>query len=435
MTAPAPIADETEWVRPRPGRDGLRRDALLALVLFLGAFGSTMLSRTAGLHEDAPPLWAAITWAAAISLPLAARRIAPELVAIVLTAVFVTGATLQANDLLFSNIALFMAIYAVGAWGRRRLLGQVLRGVIVVGMLAWLLWDVVVSSNIPDRLPDLSREASGFISPFVAYALINVLTNLLFFGGAWYFGDSAYRSARSRAALEQRTAELAAERERTRAQAVAIERLRIARELHDVVAHHVSVIGVQAGAARRILGRDPDAAAASLEAIEASAREAIGELHSLLGTLRQGTDTGPIPTPDAPARGFEDLADLVQATDASGIRATLTVIGEPREARGLVGITAYRIAQEALTNVRKHAGAAATVDVRVRWDDERVEVEVADTGAGRSAATGRGGLGHAGMRERAAAVGGTLEVGPRHRGGYLVRATIPLRRATAEVPA
>ena len=90
-----------------------------------------------------------------------------------------------------------------------------------------------------------------------------MLTNLLYFGGAWYFGDSAYRSARSRAELEQRTAELAAERERTRAQAVAIERLRIARELHDVVAHHVSVIGVQAGAARRVIAKDPDAADAT----------------------------------------------------------------------------------------------------------------------------------------------------------------------------
>ena len=137
-----------------------------------------------------------------------------------------------------------------------------------------------------------------------------MLTNLLYFGGAWYFGDSAYRSARSRAELEQRTAELAAERERTRAQAVAIERLRIARELHDVVAHHVSVIGVQAGAARRVIAKDPDAAVASLSAIESSAREAVDELHGLLGTLRG--DTGPVdvagrrhpPSPPSRARAL-----------------------------------------------------------------------------------------------------------------------------------
>src|SRR5690349_19998004 len=115
----------------------------------------------------------------------------------------------------------------------------------------------------------MSREG-GLVSPYVAYALISVVTNLLYFGGAWYFGDNAYRSARERAALEQRTEDLAAERERTREHAVAIERLRIARELHDVVAHHVSVIGVQEVMARRVLARDLEAARTSLTAIEHS---------------------------------------------------------------------------------------------------------------------------------------------------------------------
>ncbi|WP_395245133.1 sensor histidine kinase [Agromyces sp. MMS24-K17] len=464
MTSAPPVLDGVEWVRPRPGRAGLRNDAVLAVVLFAASVASAWLYRASGWAEGVP-FWATLVWAAAMTLPLAARRLQPELVAIVLTAAFVVGALTQSGDLLFSNIDLFIAIYSIGAWGRNRLIAQVVRGVIVVGMLGWLFWDVIVSSNMPDHLPDLSREVDGLVSPYVAYALINILTNLLFFGGAWFFGDNAYRSARSRAALEQRTVELAAERERTRAQAVAIERLRIARELHDVVAHHVSVIGVQAGAARRVLARDPEAATASLVAIEDSAREAIAELHGLLGTLRQGSDafdgtdaprstdapsdadapanagTGPAagadPRPsDAPARGFADLAALADATTASGIPTTFTVVGEPREASTLVGLTSYRIAQEALTNVRKHAGAAATAELRVRWDDASVEVEVTDTGAGRAAATGRGGLGQAGMRERVAVVGGTLEFGPRHRGGYLVRATLPLRRlAEASVAA
>ena len=187
-----------------------------------------------------------------MNLPLAARRRWPEIVALVASVAFVVGAMAEVGEALFSNIALFIAIYTVGAWGRNRLRANIVRGVIVVGMFAWLFWGLVVGSMTPDQLPEMSRE--GVISPYLAFGLINVLTNLLYFGGAWYFGDSAYRSARSRAELEQRTAELAAERERTRAQAVAIERLRIARELHDVAAHHVSVIGVQAAAARRVLG-------------------------------------------------------------------------------------------------------------------------------------------------------------------------------------
>lgn len=434
------MLDGVEWVRPRPGREGLRNDAVLAVVLFAMSIGSAALYRASGWAEGVP-FWATIVWAAAMTLPLAARRLLPEVVALVLSGAFVVGALTQAGDPLFSNIDLFIAFYTVGAWGRSRLIAQVVRGAIVVGMLAWLFWDLIVSSNMPDRLPDLSRDVDGLVSPYVAYALINIVTNLLYFGGAWYFGDSAYRSARSRSALEQRTTELAAERERTRAQAVAIERMRIARELHDVVAHHVSVIGVQAGAARRVLARDPEAAAASLAAIEDSAREAIAELHGLLGTLRRGADASPgtdapadsglglePPTADAPARGFADLAALAEATTASGIRTTFTVVGEPRETSALVGLTSYRIAQEALTNVRKHAGPAATAELRLRWDDTSVEIEVTDTGAGRSAATGRGGLGQAGMRERVAVVGGALECGPRHRGGYLVRATLPLRR-------
>ncbi len=359
----------------------------------------------------------------------------------------------EVGEALFSNIALFIAIYTVGAWGRNRLRANVVRGIIVVGMFAWLFWGLIVGSVSPEQLPDLSRE--GVVSPYLALGLINVLTNLLYFGGAWYFGDSAYRSARSRAELEQRTAELAAERERTRAQAVAIERLRIARELHDVVAHHVSVIGVQAGAARRVIAKDPDAAAASLSAIESSAREAVDELHGLLGTLRG--DTGPVDVAAAasaePAvtststRGIDRIDELVAESVAAGLPTELSIIGDAHAVSPVIGLSAYRIAQEALTNVRKHAGAAATAEVRVRWSDAAVEVEVTNTGAVRGAVgapvlpppatrsagrtrTGRdaGGLGQLGMRERVAAAGGTIELGPRARGGYLVRARFPLRR-------
>src|SRR5918994_4312078 len=295
-TAAPPVVEGVEWIRPQPGRRERRNDVVLALVLAAGTAASVVLYRATGWGEDAP-WWGSVIWVAAMTLPLAARRRWPEIVALVASAAFVVGAVTEVGEALFTNICLFVAIYTVGAWGRSRRWATIVRGVIVVGMFGWLFWNLIYFSAVQDHLPDFSRE--GTVSPYLAYGLINVLTNLLYFGGAWYFGDTGYRSARSRAELEQRTAELAAERERTRAQAVAIERLRIARELHDVVAHHVSVIGVQAGAARRVLAKDPDAAAAALSSIEASARDAVEELHGLLGTLRGATDLEASDEPDS----------------------------------------------------------------------------------------------------------------------------------------
>ncbi|MFD4421722.1 sensor histidine kinase [Agromyces sp. NPDC058484] len=441
------VIDGIEWVRPRPARADYRNDLVLALVLAAATAASVVLYRITGWGADAP-WWGSVIWVAAMNLPLAARRRWPEIVALVASVAFILGGMAEVGEALFSNIALFIAIYTVGAWGRNRLRANIVRGVIVAGMFTWLFWGLIVGSIAPDQLPEMSRE--GVLSPYVAFGLINVLTNLLYFGGAWYFGDSAYRSARSRVELEQRTAELAAERERTRVQAVAIERLRIARELHDVVAHHVSVIGVQAGAARRVLAKRPDAAAAALSAIESSAREAVDELHGLLGTLR-GTDADGPPSAsldglaDEPAqtststRGLDRIDELVAESTAAGLPTTLAVVGEPGNASPVIGLSAYRIAQEALTNVRKHGGAGATADVRVRWSDAAVELEVANTGAAPSPARadadgGTAGLGQLGMRERVAAVGGTIELGPRARGGYLVRATFPLRRGEAVRP-
>jgi len=476
-----PVTPGTEWVRPRPDRRGYRNDLALALVLAVGTAASLVLYRATGWGEGTP-WWGSALWAAGMTLPLTARRRWPEAVALVVSAVFIVGGQSGVGEALFSNIALFVAIYTVGAWSRSRRIATIVRAVIVVVMFAWLFWGLIFYSAVQDHLPELSREG-GLLSPYLAYGFINVLTNLLFFGGAWYFGDNAYRSARARAELEQRTVELAAERERTRAQAVALERLRIARELHDVVAHHVSVIGVQAGAARRVLAKDPAAAAASLSTIESSAREAVAELHGLLGTLRSDGDTGPLavgdaastsittdrgtatatdtgtgtvgstsrptasgtepdePTTSGPAtststRRLDRLDELVAESAHGGLAVTLAVIGEPRPVSPVVDLSAYRIAQEALTNVRKHAGASATAEVRVRWTESTLELEITNTGtttavagtARRADASGGTGLGQLGMRERVAAAGGTLELGPRARGGYLVRASFPLRR-------
>ncbi|MCS5717307.1 sensor histidine kinase [Herbiconiux sp. CPCC 205763] len=435
-----------DWVRPRPGPAGYRRDTIVAAALVLAALGSAALSVQAADRTPAP-WWGMLIWAVAIAAPLAVRRRWPEPVALVVAAAFVIGQYASVWEVLFSNICLFLALYSVGAWGRNRMLAKVVRVVIVIGMLLWLVGALIFQALHPELAPDVSHE--GFPSQFLAIGLISIITNLLYFGAAYVFGNSAWTAARQREALEQRTHELEREREVSSRQAVTLERVRIARELHDVVAHHVSVMGVQAGAARRVLAKKEGAAETdprvveSLSVIESNAREAVDELHRMLGALRQGDD--PLTPADdasrsASTRGIAQLDELVGEARASGLPVTYSAIGEPQAVPAVVGLNVYRIAQEALTNVRKHGGPRATADVRLRYLDEVVEIEVSDSGVGgASAAPVRSpesagptmGLGHIGMRERAAAVGGEIEIGPKPRGGFLVRARLPLAPSPA----
>jgi signal transduction histidine kinase len=200
------------------------------------------------------------------------------------------------------------------------------------------------------------------------------------------------------------------------------ERRRIARELHDVVTHNVSVMVIQAGAARRVLGAAPDQAREALLAVEAGGRAAMAELRHVMGLL---SVDGEAPGQLAPQPGLDGLAALVDRVCDAGVPVRLTVVGEPRPVPPGVGLTAYRVIQEALTNTVKHAtGAAATVLVEYRADDLRVEVT--DTGGrvGQPAAAGTG-RGLVGLRERVAVYGGTLRAGLRPTGGYRVTATIP----------
>jgi signal transduction histidine kinase len=414
---------------------------VVAAALVVAALGSAAIYGHA-VDREAAPWWGTLIWAVAIAGPLAVRRRWPEPVALVVAATFVIGQYASVWEVLFSNICLFLALYSVGAWGRNRMLAKVVRIVIVVGMLLWLVGALVFQAIYPELAPDVSHE--GFPSQFLAIGLISIITNLLYFGAAYFFGNSAWTAARQREALEQRTHELEREREVSSRQAVALERVRIARELHDVVAHHVSVMGVQAGAARRVLAKNEGAAGTdprvieSLSVIESNAREAVDELHRMLGALRQGDDALP-PADDASrsasTRGIAQLDELVDEARASGLPVTFSAIGEPQAVPAVVGLNIYRIAQEALTNVRKHGGARATADVRLRYLDRVVEIEVSDSGVGGASAGpvrspesagSTTGLGHVGMRERVAAVGGEIEIGPKPRGGFLVRARLPV---------
>lgn len=290
----------------------------------------------------------------------------------------------------------------------------------------------LVSGLLRSAVPDIPNWAGAFV----------VLVPIMIAG-------NAIRRWRQRAdaTLRRMEAMEAEAREATRL-AVESERSRIARELHDVVTHNVSVMVVQAGAARKVMANSPDQATEALLAVEASGRAAMAELRQVMGLLTARTDgrgpdatdgTGPqdakLDEADlAPQPGLDQLGALVGRVRDTGVEVVLHVIGEPRPLPPGIGLAAYRTVQEALTNTVKHAvGAAARVTVD--YDPQALRLEIADTGgtAGPSAATGNG-RGLIGLRERLAVYGGQLEAGRRPTGGFRVRAVIPLVAAASAAP-
>jgi signal transduction histidine kinase len=223
---------------------------------------------------------------------------------------------------------------------------------------------------------------------------------------------------RDRAERAERTREEEARRR------VDEERMRIARELHDVVSHTIGVISVQAGVASHLLERRPDKAAESLAAIRQASDEALGELHAMLGVLRDGDGGGEAPL--SPAPGLGELDVLVAQAAGAGVDVRVSRQGRPRRLPPAVDLACYRVVQESLTNVVRHA-RASRAEITVTHADGRVTVEVTDDGrAGRNGHGTGSGQGILGMRERARALGGSLEAGPRPGGGFRVLATLPV---------
>jgi signal transduction histidine kinase len=215
------------------------------------------------------------------------------------------------------------------------------------------------------------------------------------------------------------------ERDLAARDAVAIERSRIARELHDVVAHSMSVIVVQAGGARAVLLRDPDAAERALRSIEETGRTGLAEMRRLLATEGDATESL------APQPGLQQLDELLERMRAAGLTVELVVEGEPSPLSVGMDLSAYRIVQEALTNTLKHAGDGAHARVLLRYRESTIEVEVTDDGRGPTSATEAVGRGLIGMRERVALFEGDLRAGAKPEGGFFVYARIPL---DAEIP-
>jgi signal transduction histidine kinase len=340
-------------------------------------------------------------WSVLGALPVLLRRHRPLLAVLAIAAHSIASVLLELNT---EDLAVIVLTYSAAAY-------LSLRAAVAGVSVLWLPTLALVVASGQVTSPPLS------LNP-VAYLVVNLLTALVLF----LAGRVAFNRRRYVAALEGRA--LAAEaNQRTLAdQAVADERRRIARELHDMVAHHVSVMGVLATGSRRMLHRDPDAAAEALATIEETGRTALREMRRLLTVLRADAEpAGEL----APQPGLAGVEGLVEQIREAGLPATLKVEGRPGPLDPGVALTVYRIVQEALTNALKHAGAAA-VEVRLLFGPQELIVEICDTGRGPQLGSGPIGHGLLGMRERVMLYGGTLRTGPRPGGGYRVYAKIPL---------
>jgi len=289
------------------------------------------------------------------------------------------------------GVAVLIAAYSSALYGDRRLVAAALLFVAA----AWVL-----------AFGGQARIRSGLVP-------------VLLVAPVWLAGSAMRRHQHQAEASAQRADRLEQEQEA----AVRAERARIARELHDVVTHSVSVMVMQTGAARQIMARDERRSLGLLESVETSGRSALEELRRLLGLLSDQDGHAPL----APQPSVAEIPSLIDQVRQTGQPVELHVVGEPRDVSAGIGVAAYRIVQEALTNVLKHTSGAPS-KVVVRWDDRALELEIVDQGPPQCGAPPDAPLGRglAGMRERAAMYGGTLDARPGPSGGYAVRARIPL---------
>jgi signal transduction histidine kinase len=370
-------------------------DAALAVGLGLLALADLLLSSDPSSWGGRGPLQVCL--ALGCTLPLAWRVRRPIATVAVITAagglLVAVAAPHQAPFEVF--VGSVLAAYSIGAH--------------TAGHDRWIALGTMFAVGVPFMIAaDHQGMAAG-----------DTLAPIAWLTGSWVVGV-IIRGRRLRTAeLEQLTAELARQRDLQTQAAVAVERGRIARELHDVVAHNVSMMVVQAGAAERVLeGGQPDVRAA-LGAIAGTGRETIDEMRLLLGVLRSDDGLALAPQP-----GLGDLDQLVRNVAKTGLHVDLRVEGQPAALPPGVDLSAYRIVQEALTNVIKHAGPASA-EVIVRYGADRVEVEVRDDGHPPAGSTS-GGNGLIGMRERVAMLGGELQTGVRRSGGFAVLARLPI---------
>ncbi|NEA28284.1 sensor histidine kinase [Actinomadura bangladeshensis] len=335
--------------------------------------------------------------------PLVLRRTYPRTVLAVIALVSFVQCV-AGLQLVQGNIAVLMAIYTVTAgysirWG----IAAALVGVTGAGMAAW-------------------RYPSGADDRKYTFVMLGLLVAGVYVLGLHMRTRRAYLRS-----VEERAERLERERDNEVKVAMAAERARIARELHDVVAHNVSVIVVQADGASYAIDTDVARARQALETISSTGRLALAEMRRLLGVLREDDDAGAF----APQPGVAELDDLVEQVRASGLAVTYEVDGTPAAMSEGRQLTVFRIVQEALTNTLKHGGPRVSVSVRLRYADDALEIRVADDGRGAAAFDDHRGHGLAGMRERVAVYGGDVRAAPRPGGGFEVVARLPVREEIA----
>jgi signal transduction histidine kinase len=411
----SPVEQPTAWERLR-GVNPYVWDGLLAVTVFVGSvlLGSSFFSSPEGLEirffggggGDVPSIlfseggvavhpgstqWPLVLIAAGC-IPLVWRRRAPITV-LALTAIAAVAYPFAGFVDGLTSFALVVAAYTAAAHRDRGVVLAAALPITLAGALATLL---VNSDPVGD---------------------LELLVSLVFLVGMpFLFGRITFNRRRR----------IQRDLERAARDAVTEERTRISRELHDVVAHAMGVMVVQAGAARVIIDRDPAGAAAAVQRIEDSGRTGLAEMRRLVGILETDEEAAAL----GPQPGLDQLEELLERMRETGLPVEAKVEGTPRNLPPGVDLTAYRVVQEALTNALKHAGPAHA-RVVLRFDDDALGVEIADDGLGPpTAGTRPSGRGLIGMRERVALFGGSLETGARPGGGFVVRARIPLAAAT-----
>jgi signal transduction histidine kinase len=367
---------------------------------------TTVSNNAEAWERPADALAYALVLAGSVSLYW--RRRAPTLVLAFVTIVLVV-VYLREYGALLSVLGL-PAVYAVAAHEDHR-------------RLAWWVMGIASACLVLAAGVSVLDEPEGF-------AYLSLVSMVGFLAAAAAAGVIIRNRERIFVDTERRAAQAEADRLAEAERAVLRERSRIAREMHDVVAHSMSVIAVQAAAGREIAHSNPDKAAEVFERIETVGREALAELRRMLGVLRE---TGDEQTSLAPQPGIGDIAAAVEQSSAAGVATKLVVDGEQRALAPGIELAAYRIVQEALTNVRKHAGGSASATVHIAYEPQDVMIEVIDDGRGAVSSLSRTGGGHGliGMRERVEIYGGELTSGPRPGGGFVVRAVLPVVPDTA----
>lgn len=397
MYVPSFFQRAQSWLRARP----IMADGLTALLLACATVPLMFLRSAMPDHQFNQPDALNAALVAAAVLALALRRRFPGLVL-----AFVLG------------VGLFL-----GLLGYAASLGDVIAYLVAI-------YSVAVHRGLAFSLTSglVALVSFVFVISLMGANSWDLVSEVVIFSGTWSLGRSLRLRRAYLAELEARARRLERARESDARAARTEERSRIARELHDVVAHHVSVMTVQAGAARRILERDPDAVRDALTTIEQLGRTALGEMRSLVGVLR--TEAEPSRSELSPQPGVHDVVRLVDHMRETGLQVQLWIEGDSRQLKPGIDLAAFRLIQEALTNTLKHAGPHARAWVRIHYADRQLTVEVEDDGRGLVAGLGQQGRGRGhglvGMRERVALYGGDLRIGPRGGGGFEVRARFPL---------